>query len=368
MAAGTELVILIRHKMTILNNYGWNGFHAENATSAGHEDLSIGRVISIKGFKYYLISEVGEVETELSGRLLYGTPQDELPKVGDWVRYMNYPGLGYIISILPRMNELSRKAAGIKFEKQVLAANVDYAMIVQGLDADFNLMRIERYIVQIIACGIVPVVLLNKSDLVGEPGDFIDQVTRLKRDCAVYCCSTYTGFGIEALVNSVLEKFKTHILIGSSGTGKSSLLNSLMNINLQNIGDKSIATGKGKHTTTSRDLFQLRNGSLVIDTPGMREFGLTSDDGQHSNELFPEISRIAERCRYSNCRHVNEAGCAVLEEVSSGSLDPTIYESYLKLMKEQRRFEVKVEDKKRLGKQFGKMTKEAKNYRKKYKY
>jgi ribosome biogenesis GTPase len=354
--------------MTTLNNYGWNAFHEQNAKSADQPDLPVGRVTSIKGFKYLLISEQGEIDTELSGRLLFATSVEELPKVGDWVFYMDYGAMGYIISVLPRMNELSRKSPGVKFEKQVLAANVDYAFIVQGLDADFNIMRLERYIVQILSCGITPIVLLNKSDLVIDPTEYIAQVKRLKRDCGIYCCSTYSGFGIDVLANEVMEQGKTYILVGSSGTGKSSLLNSLMDVQLQKISGKSFSTGKGKHTTTTRDLFQLPNGSLVIDTPGMREFGMTSDEGQHTAELFPEITKFAEGCRYADCKHINEAGCAVLEALNVGTLDTYIYESYLKLMKEQRRFEIKIEDKKRLGKQFGKMTKEAKNYRKKYKY
>ncbi|HMG94498.1 MAG TPA: ribosome small subunit-dependent GTPase A, partial [Chryseolinea sp.] len=337
--------------MTILNNYGWNAFHEQNAKSADQNDLPVGRVTSIKGFKYLLVSEGGEIETELSGRLLFATAVEELPKVGDWVFYMDYGAMGYIISVLPRTNELSRKAPGVKFEKQVLAANVDYAFIVQGLDADFNIMRLERYIVQILSCAITPVVLLNKSDLVMDPAEYIAQVNRLKRDCGVYCCSTYSGFGIDVLANDVMEQGKTYILVGSSGTGKSSLLNSLMQFQLQKISEKSFSTGKGKHTTTSRELFQLNNGSLIIDTPGMREFGMTSDEGQHSSELFPEIAKVAESCRYADCKHINEAGCGVLEALNSGALDAYVYESYLKLIKEQRRFEIKIEDKKRLGKQ-----------------
>jgi ribosome biogenesis GTPase len=353
--------------MTILNNYGWNAFHERNA-KAEQNDLLIGRVTSVRGFKYLLISEGGEIETELSGRLLYGSQVEDLPKVGDWVLYMDYGEVGYIIKVLPRMNELSRKSPGVKFEKQVLAANIDFALIVQGLDADFNIMRLERYIVQILSCGTVPIVLLNKSDLVDDPQEYVARVQVLKRDCAVHCCSTYTGSGIDVLANDVMIPGMTYIMIGSSGTGKSSLLNALLNSQFQKIGGKSNSTGKGKHTTTSRDLFQLPNGSLVIDTPGMREFGLTSDDGHQSDELFPEIAKFAINCRYADCKHVNETGCAVLDALNNGSLDRYVYESYLKLMKEQRRFEIKVEDKKRLGKQFGKLTKEAKNYRKKYKY
>ena len=314
------------------------------------------------------MTESGEKETELSGKLLFGAAPEELPKVGDWVFYLDYGTLGYIISVLPRMNELSRKDPGTKFQKQVLAANIDYAFIVQGLDADFNIMRMERYIVQLIACGIKPIALLNKADIVDDVGEYQQQVNKLQRDIGVYCCSTYSGLGIPELMNDVMEKNKTYILIGSSGTGKSSLLNSFMHFDLQKIGNKSDSTEKGKHTTTSRDLFQLPNESLIIDSPGMREFGMTSDEGQSSNELFPVIAKIAEECRYTNCVHINEEGCAVLDSLNNGTLETEIYASYLKLMKEQRRFGIKMEDKKRMNKQFGKMTKEAKNHRKKYKY
>lgn len=354
--------------MTTLNNYGWNNFHQEHVNKNAKDDLSIGRVVSIKGFKYFLITEKGEIETELSGKLLFGTAPEDLPKVGDWVFFMDYGTLGYIISVFPRMNELSRRNPGTKTQKQVLAANVDCAFIVQGLDRDFNIMRLERYLVQITACSIKPIVILNKADLIDKPDEYKNEVVKLHRDCPIYFCSTYTGLGIDELVSHSMEKRKTYILIGSSGVGKSSLLNSMMNISVQKITNTSDSTHKGKHTTTTRDLFQLTNGSLIIDTPGMREFGLTFEEGQQSEGLFPHIQKIGADCRFADCKHVNETGCAVLDAVNSGELDGEIYESYLKLMKEQKRFEIKVEDKKRLGKQFGKMTKEAKNFRKKYKY
>jgi ribosome biogenesis GTPase / thiamine phosphate phosphatase len=354
--------------MTTLINYGWNNFHPQNISNTGTRALLIGRVISIKGFKYDLITEKGPLETELSGKLLFGTFSESLPKVGDWVLFMDYETMGYIIEVLPRMNALSRKSPGAKTEKQVLAANVDFAMIVQGLDRDFNIMRLERYIVQITACGITPIVILNKADLIEDQENHRKEIAQLMRECPVYFCSTYTGLGIDELNNNVLQKGKTYIFIGSSGVGKSSLLNSLMHKELQKTNSTSDVTSKGKHTTTTRDLFALPNGSLVIDTPGMREFGLTFEDDQHSDKLFPAIQKFASACKFTDCRHLQEAGCAVMEAVNSGALDEGVYESYLKLLKEQRRFEIKIEDKKRLGKQFGKMTKEAKAYRKKYKY
>lgn len=353
--------------MIRLEDYGWNTFHQQNYISPQDEEQGTGRVISIKGFKYWLITGNGELETELSGKLLYGSESEDLPKVGDWVSYLDYGEIGYIISVCPRMNSLARRNPGNKTEKQILSTNIDYALIVQGLDRDFNLMRMERYLTQVTGCGITPLVVLNKADLAKNLAEYQEEVLKLKRDCKVFFCSTLSGQGIAELKNA-FEKGKTYILIGSSGVGKSSLLNILMSEELQKTHSVSTFNNKGAHTTTSRDLFQLPNGSLLIDTPGMREFGVTSEDGENSDSRFPVIEEFARQCRYSDCKHLNEEGCAILEALQSGKLDHTIYDSYVKLMKEQRRFEINIEDQKRLNKQFGKMTKEAKNHRKKFKY
>lgn len=351
----------------ILHQFGWD--HYQQKTQYQKQgDLHLGRVVSIKGFKHQLMTSTGELEAELSGKLLYGLAPEELPRVGDWVQYMDYETMGYIVELLPRFNELSRKNPGSKNVKQVLAANVDTALIVQGLDDNFNVMRLERYLVQLAACGIEPVVVLNKADLVADEEYYRTEVQKLKRDCAVYLCSTVTGKGIHELMTTALQKEKTHILIGSSGVGKSSLLNAFTNAETQAVNSVSDANSKGRHTTTTRDLFQLPNGSLVIDSPGMREFGLTSDAGVAEDELFPAIEALAVNCRFADCRHLSEVGCAVIEAVQLGDLSAEVYDSYLKLIKEQRRFEINIEDKKRLNKQFGKMTREAKEYRKKYKY
>jgi len=350
--------------MITLEQYGWSTYFQSEKIQ---EDLLAGRVISLQGFKYYVITAHGEREAELSGRLMHGTSTEEIPKLGDWVTLKEYDTLGYIIDVLPRKNELSRKNPGAKMERQILATNIDGALVVQGLDRDFNLMRLERYLVQLAACNIQPIVILNKAELVADYTEHIIEIKKLQRDCPVYFCSTYTGVGLDELRTRVLEKYKTYILIGSSGVGKSSLLNELMNTNIQAVNTTSDFTSKGKHTTTSRDLFQLPNGSLMIDTPGMREFGLTFEEGTQ-DELFPAIQKFATQCRFSNCKHLNETACAVIEAMNAGALDPVVYESYLKLIKEQRRFELSAEDKKRMNKQWGKMSREAKDYRNKYKY
>ena len=354
--------------MKLIDDYGWNNHFEEYNIKHKQNDFEIGRVVSIKGFIHTLITNEGELDSELSGKLLYGVEIEDLPKVGDWVFFIRYDTLGYIVDVLPRINELSRKNPGAKTEKQVLASNIDYALIVQGLDRDFNIMRLERYLVQIMACEIKPIVILNKVDLIDSPDEYRQEVAKLGRECPVYFCSTYNQTGIAELKKNVLEANKTYILIGSSGVGKSSLLNSFRANSERSTGTLSDSTGKGKHVTTTRDLFQLPNGCLIIDTPGMREFGIAFGDGQQSSGLFPLIEKLAMDCRYSDCQHLEEDGCAVLEAYNAGRLEPKVYESYLKLIKEQQHFEIKIEDKKRLGKQFGKMVREADAYRKKYKY
>jgi ribosome biogenesis GTPase / thiamine phosphate phosphatase len=347
--------------------FGWNE-SIQQYFNTLKTQLFCGRVISIKGFKYFLVTERGELETELSGKLLFETENENLPKVGDWVLFQDYDTMGYIIELLPRKNALSRKTAGTKFQRQVLAANIDYALIVQGLDRDFNLMRLERYIVQIAACGIKPVVVLNKADLVDDSNSFKAQVEKLKRDAPIFICSSITGEGMTGLIDDVFSPGKTCVLIGSSGVGKSSLLNRIMNNHAQQTGSVSEANYKGKHTTTTRDLFLLSNGSLLIDTPGMREFGLTFEENVAEGDLFPEISKLATGCRYNDCRHIEENGCAVLAALENGELEGILYNSYSKLLKEQKRFQVTADEKKRMNKQFGKISREANDHRRKHKF
>lgn len=353
--------------MISLENYGWNNFHQQNFNSIQNKEIPAARVVSIKGFKYQVIAEKGVLEAELSGKLLFGSESEDLPKVGDWVCMLDYGQTGYIIDVMPRTNALSRKNPGSKVEKQILAANVDYALIVQGMDRDFNINRLERYLAQVVACGITPIVVLNKADLVPNVDQYRAEVLTLKRDCKIYCCSTYTRFGIDELISG-FEKFKTYVLVGSSGVGKSSLLNILMDEEVQKTGSTSIANAKGKHTTSTRDLFKLPNESLLIDTPGMREFGLTMEEGQDSSNLFPLIHELSGACRYSDCTHIDEADCAITAALQNGTLDLVLYESYVKLIKEQKRYQINVEDKKRLNKQAGKISREAQRNRKKYKF
>jgi ribosome biogenesis GTPase / thiamine phosphate phosphatase len=183
----------------------------------------------------------------------------------------------------------------------------------------------------------------------------------------VFCCSVKTGEGIQLILQEVFQPEKTSVIVGSSGVGKSSLINTLVQGH-QKTSSISQSTGKGKHTTTTRDMFLLENGSIVIDTPGMREFGVGLDmDGKPEGQ-FPAIEKLAAFCKYADCSHLNEEGCKLIEAYEDGQLDPLVYQSFVQLTKEQKRFLVGLHEKKQLGKQFGKMVREAKAYRKKYKY
>lgn len=353
--------------MTPLDQYGWLRYSHSCTSIEIPQDLTVGRIVSIKGFKYYTRTEQGELECDLSGRLLY-LPSADHPKVGDWVTLMVYDTTGYIIGVLPRYNALSRRNPGTTAALQLLAANVDAALVVQSLDSNFNIMRLERYLVQLAACNVPGHVVLNKADLVDDTQPYSDAVHKLGRQVTVLCCSTRTGMGMRALQDEVLQSGRTYVLIGSSGVGKSSLLNALSDNTQQATGTTSDANQKGRHTTTTRDLFRLPNGSLLIDTPGMREFGVTGSSETPSEDLFPVIQGFAAHCRFTDCQHLNEQGCAVLAALHDGTLPDAVYDSYLKLKKEMRRFEIDVSDKKRLNKQFGKITREARNHRKRYKY
>jgi len=360
--------------------YGWDGYIAStghfseeqpvnqaNIGSADIQTTDIARVVSVQGSQYEIATEEGNKRAELLGKLLFAAEKHEQPKVGDWVKFMDYDEQALISEVLPRYSELSRKSAGKSFEKQVMVANADRAVIIQGLDHDFNINRIERYIVQVVSCGIEPVVILNKADLVEDVSVFTGQIRKLQRDIEVYTCSVKTGDGVESVREEVFRHGQTSVLIGSSGVGKSSLVNQLTGGGLKT-AEVSGATGKGKHTTTTRDLFLLENGAIVIDTPGMREFGIGSGEEAEFRNQFPVIAEFARGCRYRDCTHTGEAGCNVADAMERGELEAEAYDNYLKLMKEQKRFQTSAEEKKRQGKQFGKMVKEAKEYRRKYKY
>ena len=318
------------------------------------------RVSAVSRDSFLVRNEDGEVLAELSGRLAFSAEESgDLPVTGDWVlvQYYNSDTLAIIDGLLPQKSVLRRKTAGKRVDYQVMASNIDVAFIVQSCDSNFNPRRLERYLVMVNDGRVTPVVLLSKSDLVSQE-DLDHKVAEMRRggvDCEVIAFSNKTGSGLEQ-VRQALEPGKTYCLLGSSGVGKTTLLNQL-------VGREAFATstvrekdGKGRHTTARRQLVVLGEGAMVIDTPGMRELGIAAPSAA-IDEGFAEIASLAEGCRFNDCTHASEAGCSVLAALRNGELSDGRYQSYLKLVRESEHYEMSYAEKRRKDRRFGQMIK-----------
>ncbi|HAX92341.1 MAG TPA: ribosome small subunit-dependent GTPase A, partial [Bacteroidales bacterium] len=284
---------------------------------------------------------------------------EDFPAVGDWVSLTIYdPDFSIIHHILPRSLVLTRQAAGQPTEKQVIAANIDYALLVQATDRDFNLNRLERYLTICHASGVSPIIVLTKTDLIDKPilTGLIDKVRQREKGIPVFAISNETMEGLDAL-KRIIEKGKTFCMLGSSGVGKSTIINRLSGRAAMQTGAISDSTGKGRHLTSHRELILLENGGILIDNPGMREVGM-ADQEEGLDFAFDLILQRAPDCRFKDCTHANEAGCAVIAAVESGELDSDVLDNYLKLQREISRFETSVAEKRKKDKQFGKILKD----------
>ena len=296
------------------------------------------RVIYAQRQLYRVIGEHGEHRARVSGRLRYQARfPAEFPTTGDWVGIWIDPqdagnnATGIIHFIVPRRTWLSRKAAGEKVEEQLICANVDRVFLVSGLDRDFNLRRIERYLSAVYQGGAQPVIILNKVDLCRDLEIKMAELGTVAFDLPVICTNALSGDGLNQL-DPYLEKEKTVAFVGSSGVGKSTLINSLLGREAQ--ATRSLRSdGKGRHTTTHRELFMIPGRGMVIDNPGMRELQLWASE-QQIGDTFAEIELLVEQCRFSDCRHGSESGCAVQEQIAAGRLEPKRLQSYLKQKRE----------------------------------
>jgi len=316
-----------------LMELGWNSFFEEQVSKKDLQEFAIARVAIEYKNHYLLFSELGELHAEAAGRLLYTTPvESDLPKVGDWVLIVPYDGDKAVIqTVLKRKTCLSRKVAGRAQEEQVIAANLDVLFIVQGLDDDFNVNRLERYL-SIVQEGIKPVIVLNKTDVGRDKEVKISEAqNRLPHVPVIKICALD---GPVAELETFFAPTTTAGFVGSSGAGKSTLINRLAGKELLPTAAVRRSDSKGRHTTTNRQLVQLTHGGLVIDTPGMRELQLWTN-GESVSGAFPEIEILATRCRFRNCTHLVEDGCAVLRAIAGNQLTPEQYGNYIKLRREE---------------------------------
>ena len=323
--------------MPTLEDYGWTEHFAaafEPFAAAGFEP---GRVFLQHNRIYTLYTAAGETEAETTGRLRYhARGAEDLPAVGDWVvmRRTAREDKAKIHDLLPRRSKFSRKAAGRETEEQVVAANVDTVFLVTGLDRDFNPRRVERYLIMAWESGAEPVVVLNKADLVEDADARREEIGRVAPGVPVLLLSAKRGEGVEQLL-PYTGRGRTVALMGSSGVGKSTIVNRLLGSEVQRTQEVRIGDERGRHTTTHRELFLLEGGGLVLDTPGMRELQLLLSE-RGLRETFEDIEEIAARCRFGDCRHEGEPGCAVREALEGGALDPARYENYRKMRAEMR--------------------------------
>ncbi len=276
--------------------------------------------------------ESGECEAVPAGRLRW---EEALPAVGDWIAARRVDsGLVWMEAVLPRRTKFSRQAAGAAIAEQVLAANIDLALIVCGLDGDFNLRRLERYLVLAKESGALAVIVLNKLDVCDNHAAKVTAVEEIAPGTEVLAISAQQS--VEALRS--LVRGRTVVLLGSSGAGKSTIVNGLLRGQSQSTQPVRAADSRGRHTTTSRMLLPLPEGGAIIDTPGMRELQLWATE-ESLDRVFEEIANLAERCRFGDCSHNTEPGCEVRAALETGRLDPSRWESYRKLQREVRRHE-----------------------------
>lgn len=317
-----------------LNQLGWSDRIAHSFSTYAENGYQVGRVAVVYRDQYHLYTEQGDRTAIMTGKFRHQAQTfSDFPVVGDWVVMQSDTEPTLIHGVLPRTSQFTRQAAGSRTEAQVIAANLDSVFLMTGLDHDFNLRRIERYLVMTWESGANPVIVLNKADLCEDVEDKIRAVEEIAIAVPIIALSALTQDNLDAL-QPFLQVGKTIALLGSSGVGKSTLTNQLMGKAVQATQAVRADDSRGRHTTTHREMLCLPSGALLIDTPGMRELQLW-DAEDSLKETFEDLEILARDCRFRDCQHQSEPGCAVQEAIADGVLSIKRLESYRKLQKEQ---------------------------------
>lgn len=351
--------------MTI-EDLGYTGKNSEEIS----EGFVIGRVIREYRERYSVSTGDEEYDCEVTGNLRFtATSRSDFPAVGDWVVINPYDrGMAIIHRFLPRTTVLERKMVGKPGDKQIISANIDTALIIQSIDNNFNLNRLERYLTICYSSHIEPVLVISKIDLAS-----VDQIASVTQELGLrekrietILLSNVSFRGLDQILK-FLQKGRTYCVVGSSGVGKSTLINNLLKKNVLKTAEISQSTNKGRHVTSHRELFVLDNGSIIIDTPGMKELGMTENQ-EGIKTTFDEIYSLSLKCKFPDCTHTREAGCAIIEALEKGQLEIAALENFRKIEKEQQRFQTTIAEKHKKDKMFGKEAKLIMKEKKKNKF
>jgi ribosome biogenesis GTPase / thiamine phosphate phosphatase len=349
--------------MMRLEDLGYNN-NLEKFTIVNNlNTFEIGRVIAEHKERYIIRTDKGEFEAEITGNIRFTAKgREDFPAVGDWVALTTYDSDYAIIhKILPRFSIIKRQAVGQFGEIQIIATNIDYAFVVQAVDRDFNINRLERYLTLCNSSKVSPIIVLSKIDLIKEPqiSEILENIKVRIKNVPIIAISNESQDGYDT-IKATIEKGKTYCLLGSSGVGKSTLLNNLYGKTLMRTDTISQSTNKGRHVTSHRELIILENGGIIVDNPGMREVGI-ADSAGGLEITFNNIVSLSQNCKFKDCTHTNEIGCYVLEAIEKGEIEKASYENYLKMEREKIHFESTVEERRKKDKEFGKFVK---NYKK----
>lgn len=350
-----------------LEKIGFNKWIQESVAPECLEQFDLARVAAVHKDSYIITDGEADIQAELVGKLIFSASSSvDYPAVGDWVlaNFYDENTFAVIHEVLPRKSLLKRKTPGKKIDFQLIAANVDVAFIVQSLNENFNIRRLERYLVMVNESNIQTIVLLSKSDLLSteEISKRSDEIQEIMPRLQVVSFSNENESGLDQ-IKEIMQPGLTYCLLGSSGVGKTTLINNLIGQSTYKTKTVSKKESKGRHATTHRQLIRLDSGAMVVDTPGMRELGNFSVD-TGLDETFSDITALSATCHFNDCKHAGEKGCAVLDAVEKGFFPAERYQNYLKITKESAYNEMSYLEKRKKDKQFGKLIKSVMKHKK----